>query len=777
MSAKKTRHGISSSITTFIGKGKEFQPSELPTLREILQYVIYLQEKHLIINESDRQNYPISKIANDVTEVLINQWKSANTLFVPPVTVSHQNIKYHVIKSWNKISDIERHRITKESEISKIVSKLDKLYDITKCKCPITLCADSNCVGCKFKAHTTCTCQKTCKLPKIELAFIKAQREKDGGKSTLTISGIDFKETRRMNKSLKRKIGDHGSTSTYSPVTNDLQAADDEMITSSSEKGNDSETDDTNAHKMYNRMNVQQTALATVRYGVSAAATAAIATAALVDAKVIEENDTHLAVDRSKIQRAKDKIMTELRSKRDTGISERNIKCIVFDGKKTETKIMKYNQETKRYYKSSREEEHYAVTAEPEGEYLFHFTPLPAIDNVKPAEQIAKELFGWMKDTGVDKTIVAIGGDSTNINTGWKGGSIQFVEKMLGRRLIWLICALHTNELPLRHLIIELDGSTLSGNRFSGPLGKLLPKVTQLPIKENINALLIGEGLINLPTEVINDLSADQYYGYRMVHAIQSGIIPKDLVFLEVGPICHSRWLTTANRFLRLWISVHGLADEAVITNLKRIIEFIMGVYYPMWFRIKVQNDWLNGPRHVLTQLRLLRHQNEIVRNIVTPYVKTSCWYAHSEIVLQAMISSDCPEERQFAVNKILAVRSENNAARNTSHKERRQPQLNMQANSMENLISWNNPQEPQLTKDMTNDDIRSFSQVPMPAPHFPVHTQTVERCIALLTKACNSVYGYERRDGFMVATMAHRQVLPVFRSKHQIEKMIKQLK
>ena len=39
---------------------------------------------------------------------------------------------------------------------------------------------------------------------------------------------------------------------------------------------------------------------------------------------------------------------------------------------------------------------------------------------------------------------------------------------------------LHTNELPLRHLIANLDGPTNSKNGFKGPIGKLLSKVNKL---------------------------------------------------------------------------------------------------------------------------------------------------------------------------------------------------------------------------------------------------------------------------------------------------------
>ena len=72
----------------------------------------------------------------------------------------------------------------------------------------------------------------------------------------------------------------------------------------------------------------------------------------------------------------------------------------------------------------------------------------------------------FFKTFGIDATIKMIGADSTNVNTGCNEGAIVILEMLLGRRFVWSICLLHTNELPLHHLIQELDGPTGSGNRF-----------------------------------------------------------------------------------------------------------------------------------------------------------------------------------------------------------------------------------------------------------------------------------------------------------------------
>ncbi|GBP06283.1 Protein asteroid homolog 1 [Eumeta japonica] len=46
----------------------------------------------------------------------------------------------------------------------------------------------------------------------------------------------------------------------------------------------------------------------------------------------------------------------------------------------------------------------------------------------------------------------------------------------LQRPLQWIICMLHLNELPLRHLFDYLDGKTSGPSTYNGPIGKLLDK-------------------------------------------------------------------------------------------------------------------------------------------------------------------------------------------------------------------------------------------------------------------------------------------------------------
>jgi len=73
-------------------------------------------------------------------------------------------------------------------------------------------------------------------------------------------------------------------------------------------------------------------------------------------------------------------------------------------------------------------------------------------------------------------SLIAVGCDGTNVNTGNAGGIIALLEKHLNKPLQWLVCQLHANELPLRHLLKYLDGETCGPRAFKGVIGKQLAK-------------------------------------------------------------------------------------------------------------------------------------------------------------------------------------------------------------------------------------------------------------------------------------------------------------
>ncbi|GBL81612.1 hypothetical protein AVEN_93408-1 [Araneus ventricosus] len=98
-------------------------------------------------------------------------------------------------------------------------------------------------------------------------------------------------------------------------------------------------------------------------------------------------------------------------------------------------------------------------------------------------------------------------------------------------------------------------------------------------------------------------------------------------------------------------------------------------------------------------------------------------------------------------------------------------PKINFQTSDYIEIINWNScvvyPQP--MPRDL-NEDIKSLinsDTTPIrEIQKFSCHTQTVERCIKLVTEASNKVCGREARDGYIRATLKSRSVMPNFSKK-----------
>ena len=446
---------------------------------------------------------------------------------------------------------------------------------------------------------------------------------------------------------------------------------------------------------------------------------------------------------------------------------------IFADGRKDQTMVVTKDEGSGKFHKRIVQEEHITVTEEPKGNYITHFTPDPAEQGAKPAYQQAKALYEFLVDHGIDNTVLVAGGDTTNSMSGAKGGLWAHLEEMLGRPLFLVFCFLHINELPLRHLMTALDGPTCSDKGWTGPIGKLLKNVNTMKRLEEFQPVEELEPMVELSEEVVSSLSTDSQLAYRLVQAVVAGKLDVDLINRLVGNLSHARWLTTAEAILLLQVSEHDLDDEQCHT-LSLLSKWIVQVYFHQYFNIKVKQGIVNGPHHLLTLLRLYRGQDPRVREIVAPYIRSEAWWSHPEPVLLSLLCSDNESDREFAIDKIKESRKSQPVSNRRKKKirERRVPTtLNLQAESLVGLIDWSKEPvtEPAFTVKLSLEDLENIKETKMTAPNFNCHSQSCERAVKGVTEAAAKVCGWDRRDGYVRATIGHRELLPAFSSKKDL--------
>ena len=704
---KRTRHSSGTALAEYLGgAGCDFLPTEVPTLRDVLRKGLLIQETKMLEDGGDRKNYPVKPMIEELVKSIYLQWYKANAKFIPPVVRSAPTLVKRLLEAWEKVTAIALKKETKQKTVASWESKLDKLFDITVCQCPITLCENSSAPpckkDCKAEAHIICNCEKSVKVPVLDLVWLKGQREKTGSRSTHLIGGPDMAETEKQKKAAKRKLEEAESLSKLRKKSQEEEAQifDKVMFPEDLERNENEESslekdeyevDPGSEKQKRNYLDITYTASASLRYGVSSTATAAICSsflADLINGKVLPSECEHLAVDKYKVMRAKERMMNESKIHDEERNQEDVITGIFADGRRDKTKVLVEDKTTGRFHQRYVKQEHVSVTSEPEGRYLFHFTPEPETRTSKPARQEAVGLYEWMVQHGVDKTLLVIGGDSTNPNTGWKGGMFTHLEKLLDRKCFWVVCMLHTTELPLRHLFTALDGKSNSKDGWTGPIGKKLEKINDLQRVLNFEPIPGLEELVEIPEDIVKNMSTDSSQCYRLLRALRHGCLDQTLANVRCGSLSHARWLTLGEAILMLYMSDHGLEGE-VYRKFILIIKFVSQVYFQIWFDIKVKHSIVDGPHHILTLLRLVRQQSEEVKDIVIPYVRLGAWFAHPEAILISLLSSAVSEEREFAVGQILSIRGDSDLG-DMSVRARVTPFLNIDATTLIGMIDWN---------------------------------------------------------------------------------------
>ena len=74
---------------------------------------------------------------------------------------------------------------------------------------------------------------------------------------------------------------------------------------------------------------------------------------------------------------------------------------------------------------------------------------------------MSEDFFEILVENNSVDTLEAVLCDDTNVNVGNRTGRICYLERKLQRKLLWLICKLHGNELPMRHVFSHFDGEMI----------------------------------------------------------------------------------------------------------------------------------------------------------------------------------------------------------------------------------------------------------------------------------------------------------------------------
>ena len=84
--AAVTRKTLCNKFKLFVGKGKDFDNSKVPTLRSCLQKGILIREGIVIEEGRDIHCLSVSETVKQLVPLIFAQWQRANAKFCPPIT-------------------------------------------------------------------------------------------------------------------------------------------------------------------------------------------------------------------------------------------------------------------------------------------------------------------------------------------------------------------------------------------------------------------------------------------------------------------------------------------------------------------------------------------------------------------------------------------------------------------------------------------------------------------------------------------------------------------
>ena len=532
-----------------------------------------------------------------------------------------------------------------------------------------------------------------------------------------------------------------------------------------------------------NYTDVSSIAYMAIKFEVSPRAAAALVNAALVDLNIVRspEEGKMKFIDPKKIERKVNQINACNIKLRNNNVSG-TVTAIQFDGKGDKSFTMKRIGNRKVKYRSETKVDHYSVTADPSGQFLTQFiapkgptTEELQKDPEKPkkGKLTAEVMLHKLESIGVDRNkLVVAGSDSTTLNTGPDGGIIRWLEFFLQRCLLWIICLYHLLELPFRSLLKhkKMLGKPLSGYKFGGPIGELLDNVTNLPYNENFEPLLEVESEIpNLSEEVLKELSWDQLMLYKLTKMILTGVKEPNIEDYSIGPVSLARWLTIGSRLLRLYISKHNLNEEET-QKLRLLVEYIVIIYTPTWFDIKIKPYVSHGSHHYFKMIQRLSkiefYDSDLLDAVKKNMVYNSYWM-HSESILQTMLCSEDRNDRKFAIDTIMKIRKNEDFGSCEVRSRVNPKKLNFEATSLKDVLDPDQYTiEPPLTIYEHSDDLKKYIDAPMILVKWHCHSQNNERCVQQVSKAGEVCCTEDKIEGLVLSNQVANSMVGKVNSK-----------
>ena len=127
-------------------------------------------------------------------------------------------------------------------------------------------------------------------------------------------------------------------------------------------------------------------------------------------------------------------------------------------------------------------------------------------------------------------------------------------------------------------------------------------------------------------------MNTDQKYMFEASIAVKSGYFPITLANMKPGKLHNVRWLTLANRILRLYVSTVKASKE-----LCDIVYFLLNLYVLAWFFLKQHWKCVDRPKNLHYIASLICLLPPSVKDMIIPvFCNTQGVERHVKLVTEA---------------------------------------------------------------------------------------------------------------------------------------------
>lgn len=235
------------------------------------------------------------------------------------------------------------------------------------------------------------------------------------------------------------------------------------------------------------------------------------------------------------------------------------------------------------------------------GEGTSKLLTVATLPNGKAAVE-TEAVAGAVEDWNLTDNVVAMSFDTTNTNSGCKGGVITLLQKRLNKTLLPLACRHHVAELVLKHCY-ELQGDISQSDKldnfkiFQEQYNVMLESceeieyrsVVQIPRLEKLTKPWRQHVLDFCMTCMSEKQPRGDYVELlELVVLFLGGDTITGIKFRRAGSISRARWMAKAIYILKIWmvnLQVKNI-DRKLMCHFEKMALFISKCYVKYWFSL-----------------------------------------------------------------------------------------------------------------------------------------------------------------------------------------------